>query len=116
MLELINAAENEQDMLKKRALQARFRQIMCSQAALWKRLRPQERKLVQLMAPANSRFWKIIEMYNDLETRANAQNGTPNTFEIETWWPVYVLDEEREPLVPMLPGVKHAFEQPVRAL
>jgi hypothetical protein len=115
ILELLNAAETEQDMNKKRALEARFRQIVCSQAALWKRLRPQERKLVQLMAPANSRFWRIIEMYNDLEIRANDQNKVPNVAEIQAWWPVHVADDEREAQVPRYPGIDHVFATAVRA-
>ena len=115
LMELLNAVETEQDFGKKRALEARFRQILCSHAALWKRLRPQERKLIQLMAPANSRFWKIIEMCNDLETRANAQNKVPNTFEIETWWPIHWADDEREPHVPRFPNIEHIFEKPVES-
>jgi hypothetical protein len=114
LIQLMTEAEAEKDPGKKRALQSKFRQILCSQAALWKRLRPQERKLVQTMAPAGSPFWRIIETYNQMEQRAIGQKGSPNTFFIDTYWPVYILDEDREPQLPKFPNIKHILEQPVR--
>jgi len=115
LVELLNAVETEQDMGVKRALEAKFRQILCSHAALWKRLRPKERKLVQLMAPANSRFWKIIEMCNELETKANDQKGDIKAFVMESWWPVHFIDDEQEPNVPRFPNIEHIFEKQVKA-
>jgi hypothetical protein len=113
LIQLMTEAEAEKDPAIKRALQAKFRQILCSQAALWKRLRPQERKLVQTMAPVGSPFWKIIEIYNQMEQRAIGQKGNPNTFFINSYWPVSILDE-KEPQVPKFPNINHIFQQPVR--
>ncbi|HNX78441.1 MAG TPA: hypothetical protein PKJ24_01105, partial [Prolixibacteraceae bacterium] len=93
LVQLMTAAETEQNPVVKRALEAKFRQILCSQAALWKRLRPEERKQVQVMAPVNSPFWRIIEMYNEIGNRADAQKGDPNTFYINTYWPVHHPDD-----------------------
>jgi hypothetical protein len=114
LIQLMTEANGEQNPDKKRALEAKFRQILCSQAALWKRLRPQERKLVQLMAPADSPFWKIIETYNELEQRSINQKGDPSAFFVNTYWPIYILEEDREPQLPKFPNINHVFQQPVR--
>ncbi|MEA1878218.1 MAG: hypothetical protein U9N86_15345 [Bacteroidota bacterium] len=116
LIQLMTEAEMEQDPAKQRALQAKFRQIVCSQAALWQRLQPSERKLVQLMAPENSPFWKIIELYNNIEIMAADQNGDINTFVIETWWPKYILAGDKEPQVPAFPDINHLFNQKVRVI
>ncbi len=113
--QLMSEAAGAADPTVRAALETKVREIVCSQAALWQRLRPGERRLVQLKAPPGSDFWRMIETYNDVIQRAQGQAGDASPASLESWRPVILMEKEESDLAPLPQTFAHPFVEPVGA-
>jgi hypothetical protein len=113
--QLMSEAAGAADPTVRAALETKVREIVCSQAALWQRLRPGERRLVQLKAPPGSDFWRMIETYNDVIQRAQGQAGDAGPAALESWRPVILMEKEESDLAPLPQTFAHPFVEPVGA-
>jgi len=113
--QLMSEAPAAADPAVRAALEAKVKEIICSQSVLWQRLRPNERRLVQLKAPPGSDFWRMVELYNQVDQLAKGQSGDLSA--IENWKPVTLTDDrDRQPPAPA--GSQEGplpFAEPVRA-
>jgi hypothetical protein len=84
--QLMQEAERAENPAVRLALETRVREVICSQAALWYRLRPNERHQIQLMAPRGAPFWRLLHVYGELKQLADDQRGVVDYSVIRNWW------------------------------
>jgi len=111
--QLMSEAAGAADPTVRAALEAKVKQVILSQAALWQRLRPNERRLVQLKAPPGSDFWRMIETYNEVVQMAGTHGGQEAA--IESWKPVILMEKQAPDLPPVTAVPDSPFAEEVKA-